>query len=158
MLRAPPSRLEAVVAHVEDVVVVEIDGQRHTVRNVVRRAVGSSVSGDIDAVVPVRDVVVRDDMPLAVDFDRVLGCEQFRIAGKLRPWRSGPAHHLVGIVPADEDVVGDVEVLRSGPVGLHGAADVVELRVLQREAARSGDVLMPSRNATLVLRNVMPSK
>jgi len=62
-------------------------------------------------------------------------------AGKLLPDGADPAHHLVRIVAADKRVVGDVVVLRSRPVVVHGAADVVDLRMLQREAACAGDVL-----------------
>ena len=42
-------------------------------------------------------------------------------------------------MPPGERVVGDVEILRARPVVLHHAADIVDFRVLQREAAGAGD-------------------
>src|SRR5581483_2386204 len=118
---------EAVVAHVQNVVAIEIDGQRHAVGDVIGRAIRGAVGGDIDTVVPVGHIVVRHDVALAVHFDRILGEQQLGVAGELRPQFAGPAHHLVRIVAADQAVVGDVEILRAGPIVLDGAADIVDV-------------------------------
>ncbi len=141
--------LEAVVAHVGDVVAVEVDRLRETVGDVVRRAVRHAIGRHVDAVVPVGDEVVRHHMALAVDLHRVFGGQHLGIVGEPAPQGARPAHHVVRVVTAVEHIVGDVEVLGVGPVVLHHAADVDHLGVLEREAGGAGDVLDPQEERHL---------
>ena len=60
---------------------------------------------------------------------------------------------LVRIVPADEDVVGDVEVLGSRPLVLHAAADILQPGMFQSEAARPDDVLQPNKKRHIGVSN-----
>ena len=75
--------LDAIVRHVGKIVVVEIDGNGQPVCDRVRRAVGIAIGGDVDAVVPIGGVVVRDNMTLAINLDRVLGRDGRGITGEL---------------------------------------------------------------------------
>ena len=98
-------------------------------------------------------------MTLAVDFNRVFGSNRRGISGKFRPnVRREPALQLIRIMTPDEYVIGNIEILRTRPVVLHAAADILQPAMLQRETAGSRDIFIPSRNATLVFRTVMPSK
>src|SRR5690606_35732064 len=60
-----------------------------------------------------------------------------------------PAEQLIGGVPADEHIVGDVEILRSRPVVLHATAHILDARAQQREAAGPADVLVAEQEADL---------
>ena len=124
--------LDRVVVAVRDVVAVEVDRDGAAVPVFARRilrpvgdagargdgAVGVAVGLDVDAVVEVGDVVVRDDVARAVELDgdvrRHRGREDLAVdAAELRPHLAGPADQVLRIVAADEHAVGDVEAARA---------------------------------------------
>ena len=141
--------LERVVVKVRHVVVVEIDRHRPPVPVLLRRILRSvgrgrtvrvAVGLDVDAVVKIRDVVVGDDVPRAVDLHRNVGRHlRWETSArsrrrKLRPEvRPVPADDVIRIVSADEPVVGDVEIARAGIVRVDAHADVLEAAVLHRQ-------------------------
>ena len=91
-----------------------------------RRAVG----GDPDAVVKVRNRIVRDHVSGAVDLDRVVaGHLVGAIRPGARPQRPGPTDQPEPIVPADEQVVRNIKVARAGKLGPHAEPDVLEAAV-----------------------------
>jgi hypothetical protein len=49
---------DAVVAHVIEIIVVEINGRGDAISGLVGSAIGHSISSDVNAVVPVGDVIV----------------------------------------------------------------------------------------------------
>ena len=95
-----------------EVVVVKVEGDGNSVCNFVRRAIRIAIGGNIDAVVPIRRVVISEDVTLAIDLDRVFRSGLRGKTGELRP-DSGriPTLQLIRIVPANENVVGNVIVL-----------------------------------------------
>ena len=154
---------ERVVVKVGQEVVVEIDADRAQVPHVTgwirRPALGGrpvriAVGLDVDAVVKVGDVVVGDDVAGTVDLHRHIGRHGGRkflavLTVEGLPHRAGPADHPFGIVAADEDVVGDVEVVRTGIVGPHASTDVLEAAALDGQPFRSNQELCAGENAVL---------
>ncbi|MBV8890591.1 MAG: hypothetical protein JO266_01200 [Acidobacteria bacterium] len=106
-----PVAFNTVIRHIVEVVVVEVDGDGNAVCDFVRRAIRIAIRGNIDAVVPIRRVVISYDVTLAIDLDRVFRSDLRGKTGELRP-DSGriPTLQFVRIVPADENVVGNVIV------------------------------------------------
>ncbi len=91
---------------------------------------------------PVGDIVVGYHVTLAIYLDRVFRGDGGRIAREFRPYLRAviPGQQFVGIVPADEDVVRDVEILGAGPFVLHHPSDILGARMDQGEAAGTGNV------------------
>ena len=147
--------LDRVVVGVGDVVAVDVDGVRPAVPELARRiagaldrmrAVGMAVHLGVDAVVKVRDVVVRDDVAGAVEPNRRVRLHHRREllpldVLELLPERAGPPGQVARIVPADELAVGDVEVARRRGVGEHAHAHVLEAAPLHGQPLRAGDGL-----------------
>ena len=150
-----PVHLDRVVVSIGDVVVVDVDRHRPPIpelarrirRPVVRvRSVRHAIHLGVDAVVEIRDVVVGDDVAGAVETDRRIGGHDRREdlavdAVELFPEGAVPAGQVPGIVPAEEDAIGDVEVAGSRVVGEDAQTDLVEPAALHRQAFRSGDEL-----------------
>ena len=91
----------------------------------------------------VGDVVVGDDMAAAIEAHRCVGRELGRKdltldAVELLPELPAPSAQVIGIVAAEEPVVGDVEIARTGPVGPDAQIDVLESATLHRQAFRPG--------------------
>jgi hypothetical protein len=105
---------DVVVVEQMQIVVIDVDRGGAHVRVLGRGAVG----GDADGVVEVGDGVVRDDVALAVDFDGVVAHHAVRLEGRFDPLvasrfalAAAPADEAEAIVAADEQVVGDVEIV-----------------------------------------------
>ena len=148
--------LDRVVVAVRDVVAVEVDRDGAPVPVLARRilrpvrdagarcdgAVGIAVGLDVDAVVEVRDVVVRDDVPGPVKLHRDVRRHRRREdlaldAAELDPHVAGPADQVIRIVAADEVAVRDVEAARARVVREHARADALEPAALDGEALSS---------------------
>ncbi len=82
-----------------------------------------SMSVDADRVVVVGDVVVANDMSLAVNLDGVVGRDRRGIRD------SCPTVNPVAVMHSDHGVVGNVEVIGFGPVRHHALADFVHLAI-----------------------------
>ena len=134
-------RLDEIVPRHVDVVVVDVDRGSPPVRVGLRRAVGR----DADAVMEVRDGVVSDDVSGAVDLDGVVAADFVGAVGSgATPQRTGPADQQIALLEsAEEDIVRDVEVARSGVLGPHAEPDVFETTVLDGESHCSGNALEP---------------
>ena len=134
----PAIQLDAIVGDVEHVVAVEIHRRGIFLRRGRRHAEG----GVVDGVMEVGDIVVRHDMTLAIDLHGIFAGDQ---RGKLAPLLpdiiADPAGDAAGIVTAQEDVVGDVIILRPGPVVAHHPADIAGAAVDQGEAVGADDIL-----------------
>lgn len=111
------------VVHVADVIADDVDGHRHAITDYPAGSVRFriAIGGVVDAVVEVRDVVVFDHMPGAIDLDCGIGSQRHREVRKRLPGSPDPAHEVIGDLPPYEHIVGDVEVLRPRPV--RGDAD-----------------------------------
>ena len=116
-----------------------------------RRAVRIPVRLRIDAVVEIRNVVVRDDVSGAVHLDRDVRSHHRRellsvFAVELPPELARPADDVIGIVPSDEVVVGNVEVARSRVVREDAGADVLEPAAFHRDAFGARNELRAGEN------------
>ena len=147
--------LEGIVMEVGHVVVVVVDGYRPAVPillgRILRTIDGSgsvrvAIRFRIDAIVEIRHIVVRDDVPGAVHLHGDVRCHLRRKhlpfhAGELRPEISGPADHVLGIVSSYEIVVGDVEVIGAGIIRVDTHADVFKPATLHGQSLGSLDEL-----------------
>ena len=97
----------------------------------------------VDSIVEVLDAVVGDHVARAVHLHAVLGEKRLRKTRQVLPCASDPSHQPRRIVTADEDVVGDVEVTRSAPIGEDAASDVFDPGILQRESDGADDAFAP---------------
>src|SRR5690606_18335123 len=94
------------------------------------------------------------DMPWPVELHGDVGQHPRREyltvdAVEARPEIARPADQMLGVVPADERVVGDVETARARVVREDPCADVLEPAVLHRQALRPGDELRAGENRDL---------
>jgi hypothetical protein len=62
------------------------------------------------------------------------------------PQRPRPADQPVAIEPADEKIVGDIEVARAGELGPHAEADVFETAVLHCQTHGPCQLLLAGQN------------
>ena len=139
-------QLDAVVGDVEHIVAVEI----HRGALVLRHRAGIAEGGVVNRVMEIGDVIVRHDMALAIDLHRIFGCQQRREFAVLLPEGiTNPAGDAGGIVAAQEDIVGDVVILRFRPVFAHHAADIAGAAIDQGEAVGAGDVLDAQQEADI---------
>ena len=70
-----------------------------------------------------------------------------------------PTLQFIWVVATNEHVIRNVVILRAGPLVVHTAPNVFKPAVLQREAARSGNVLDSEQERNIpVLQIVSPSK
>ncbi len=83
--------LDAIVGHVVDIVVIDIDGAGIPVGVAAGRAIGR----DVDAVMPVGDIVVGHHMALPVHLDRVFRGNGGGVAREFRP-------HLRAVIPGQQ--------------------------------------------------------
>src|SRR5204863_9352423 len=97
---------------------------------------GHAVGADADPVMKKRYRIVGDDMPGAIHLDRVVAVDRMRA---VQP-RIRPAEDPMAIVAAEEDVVGDVEILRSGELRVDADADVFNPAVADDEPRGASDV------------------
>ena len=84
---------------------------------------------------------MRDHVARSVDLDRKVRQQRHGEIRELLPGAADPAHQVVGKLPADEHVVGDVEIPRTGPVAHDADAHVLEARALHRQPFRAHDAL-----------------
>ena len=84
----------------------------------------------------VSDGVVGDDVTGSVDLDGIIAADFVRAVGAgAAPQRAGPADQQVALLDtAEKDVVGNIEVARSGVLGPDAEADVLEAAVPDGEA------------------------
>src|SRR5688500_3339232 len=89
---------DKIISHVEDIVAREIN------RNSFLAGLWQAMRIDTNAIMEVRDVIVTYDVALTVNLYRVIGGE--------RRWffQSIPTQQCVRIMPADHDIVRNVEV------------------------------------------------
>ena len=90
-----------------------------------RIAVRHAIGGMVDSIVKIGNVIVANYMTGPCDFD---GIFRQTLAGRIGIGSRGiaPSFQIVRIVSAEKSVVGDVEVLRSRPVGVNAFADIFE--------------------------------
>ena len=135
---------DAIVVDVPDVVVVDVDRYRQPIANRIGRPIGAAVRRMVDAVVKIR----AEFTPLHGRFVYlycVLGEKRRGKLWKLLPGAADPPHEDFRIVPSEEDVIGDIIVLRARPVGQHSLSDILEAAVLHGQSARADDVLSSRR-------------
>src|SRR5580698_2611722 len=141
-------RLYAVILHVADVVVVEVDRNRHSIKRSVRVA----VSSDIHAIVEIRNMVISHDVSRSVDLYGVFGNE-LGARSVLLPGAARKTHQVIRRKAAADDVVGDVEILRPRPIRVKGASDVFDVTLAKGYAGGARDVLQTGEKREIGVTN-----
>ncbi len=128
--------LDEVVAGHVNIIVVNVDRGGASIGV----GLGRSIGGDTDGVVEIRDSVVGDDVSWSVDLDGVIAADFVgAIGASTTPKGASPSDEQVALLDAaQKDVVGDIEVARSGVFGPDTEANVFEATILDGEANRTG--------------------
>ena len=79
-------------------------------------------------------------MSRTVNFNRVFG-NQFGARTVFRPGASSETHQMILGKPAADNVVGDVEIFRAGPIRIKGPADVFNVALLDGDPGGARYVL-----------------
>src|SRR6204780_4471181 len=89
-------------------------------------------------------------MSRSVNFNGVFR-NQFGARSVLLPGASGETHQMILWETAADDVVGDVEVFRSGPIRIKRPADVFDMALSDGDARCARDVLQAGEKCQVVI-------
>ena len=112
-------RLDEVISHQEDVVVVDIDGSTLLAGTALRTSVGV----DADTVMVIGNVIVANHMSLTLYLDGVVGGDGRGI------FKPGPAMDPSAVMHADYGIVRDIKIVRTSPVGHYALAYLVHFAI-----------------------------
>ena len=148
--------LEGVVVEVGHIIVVIVDRHRAVIPVCTGRikgplhrvrAVRVSVSLHINAVVEVGDIIVCNDMALAVNPHRRIGLERHRKTLPVNEIElipeviAVPTLQMIGVIAADEIIVGDIKILRARIAVVDALIDILKTAVLDGQADGPGEEL-----------------
>src|ERR1700689_4235089 len=94
-------------------------------------------------------------MSRSVNFNGVFR-NQFGARSVLLPGASGETHQMILWETAADDVVGDVEVFRSGPIRIEGPADVFDVALPDGDAGCPGDILQACQERKIGIADGQP--